>query len=190
MRASSAPASLHRVAAWRASGSSCRSSDAPSRMPHTSASRSARPPASSRSSVTAAACSSSVRPRHRAWCRAVPVSWATRSRSAAGAQRSWFTVPGSNARALISSKLANYHGNRAVGLPWVVTFPVISHLPEPRPQTVAREPEPRCPASAGGRLMPRVALCRLNLAPGMAPMGSWRSSNYFYELEPRYGIEP
>jgi hypothetical protein len=27
-----------------------------------------------------------------------------------------------DARAVISTKLANYHGNRAVGLPWVVTF--------------------------------------------------------------------
>ena len=46
----------------------------------------------------------------------------------------------------------------------------------------------------GGRLMPRVAprvaLCGLNLAPGMAPMGRSRCSNYFFELEPRYGIEP
>jgi hypothetical protein len=121
MRASSAPASLHKVAAWRASGSSCRPADAPSKMPHTSASRSARPAARSRSSVTAAACSSWVRSRHRAWCRAVPVSWATRSRSAAGTKRSWFTLPGSNARAVISSKLANYHGNPAVESPWVVT---------------------------------------------------------------------
>ena len=38
--------------------------------------------------------------------------------------------------------------------------------------------------------MPRVALCGLNLAPGMAPMGCLRCSNYFSELEPRYGIEP
>ncbi len=38
--------------------------------------------------------------------------------------------------------------------------------------------------------MPRVALCGLNLAPGMAPMGCSRCSNYFAELEPRYGIEP
>ena len=124
MRASSAPASRHKAAAWRASGSSCRPADAPSKMPHTWASRSARPAARSRSSLTAAACSSPVRSRHRAWCRAVPVSWATRSRSAADAKRSWFTVPGSNAQAIISSKLADYHGNRAVRLPWVVTFPV------------------------------------------------------------------
>jgi len=27
----------------------------------------------------------------------------------------WFTVSGSNARAVISSRLGNYHGNRAVG---------------------------------------------------------------------------
>ena len=46
--------------------------------------------------VTAAACSSAVRSRHRVWCRAVPVSWATRSRSAAGAKRSWFISLGSN----------------------------------------------------------------------------------------------
>ena len=39
--------------------------------------------------------------------------------------------------------------------------------------------------------MPRVALCGLNLAPGMAPDGPGsRCSNYFSELEPRYGIEP
>jgi hypothetical protein len=38
--------------------------------------------------------------------------------------------------------------------------------------------------------MPRVALCGLNLAPGMAPVSSSRRSNYFSELEPRYGIEP
>jgi hypothetical protein len=31
--------------------------------------------------------------------------------------------------------------------------------------------------------MPRVALCGVNLAPGMAPMGSSRCSNYFFELE-------
>ena len=38
--------------------------------------------------------------------------------------------------------------------------------------------------------MPRVALCGLSLAPGMAPTGRWGCSNYFSELEPRYGIEP
>ncbi len=38
--------------------------------------------------------------------------------------------------------------------------------------------------------MLRVALCGWNLAPGMAPMGSLKCSNYFSELEPRYGIEP
>ena len=38
--------------------------------------------------------------------------------------------------------------------------------------------------------MPRVALYGLNLAPGMAPMSCSRRSNYFYKLEPRYGIEP
>jgi hypothetical protein len=38
--------------------------------------------------------------------------------------------------------------------------------------------------------MPRVALCGLNLAPGMAPMGHSMCSNYSFELEPRYGIEP
>jgi hypothetical protein len=31
------------------------------------------------------------------------------------------TFPGSNARAVISSKAADYHGKRAVRLPWVVT---------------------------------------------------------------------
>jgi hypothetical protein len=35
-----------------------------------------------------------------------------------------------------------------------------------------------------------VALCGLNLAPGMAPMGCSIRSNYFSELEPRYEIEP
>ena len=38
--------------------------------------------------------------------------------------------------------------------------------------------------------MPRVALYGLNLAPGMAPKGCSAGSNYFPELEPRYGIEP
>ena len=38
--------------------------------------------------------------------------------------------------------------------------------------------------------MLRVALCGLTLAPGMAPTGRSRRSNYFSELEPRYGIEP
>jgi hypothetical protein len=38
--------------------------------------------------------------------------------------------------------------------------------------------------------MPRVAVCGWSLAPGMAPMGRSRCSNYFTELEPRYGIEP
>ena len=37
--------------------------------------------------------------------------------------------------------------------------------------------------------MPRVALNGLILAPGMAPMARSRCSNYFPELEPRYGIE-
>ena len=41
-----------------------------------------------------------------------------------------------------------------------------------------------------GRPMPRMALCGLSLAPGMAPIGRSRSSNYFFKLEPRYGIEP
>ena len=31
--------------------------------------------------------------------------------------------------------------------------------------------------------MPRVALCGLNLAPGMAPAGRSSCSNYFFELE-------
>jgi hypothetical protein len=38
--------------------------------------------------------------------------------------------------------------------------------------------------------MPRVALCGWNLAPGMAPMSRSNRSNYFSDLEPRYGIEP
>ena len=38
--------------------------------------------------------------------------------------------------------------------------------------------------------MPRVAPCGLNLAPGMAPGTRSDRSNYFSELEPRYGIEP
>ena len=38
--------------------------------------------------------------------------------------------------------------------------------------------------------MPCVALCGWTLAPGMAPIGRSMSSNYFFELEPRYGIEP
>ena len=38
--------------------------------------------------------------------------------------------------------------------------------------------------------MLRVALCGLNLAPGMAPTICSSRSNYFSELEPRYGIEP
>jgi hypothetical protein len=38
--------------------------------------------------------------------------------------------------------------------------------------------------------MPRVALRGWSLAPGMAPMGRSICSNYFSELEPRYGIEP
>ena len=32
--------------------------------------------------------------------------------------------------------------------------------------------------------------CGLNLAPGMAPRVCSERSNYFAELEPRYGIEP
>ena len=35
-----------------------------------------------------------------------------------------------------------------------------------------------------------VALRGLILAPGMAPRGCSIRSNYFSELEPRYGIEP
>jgi hypothetical protein len=38
--------------------------------------------------------------------------------------------------------------------------------------------------------MPHVALRGLNLAPGMAPKACSDRSNYFFELEPRYGIEP
>ena len=38
--------------------------------------------------------------------------------------------------------------------------------------------------------MLRVALYGWILAPGMAPMGRSICSNYFTELEPRYGIEP
>jgi hypothetical protein len=30
----------------------------------------------------------------------------------------------------------------------------------------------------------------VNLAPGMAPKARSKCSNYFSELEPRYGIEP
>ena len=37
---------------------------------------------------------------------------------------------------------------------------------------------------------PSVAPCGLNLAPGMAPRACSERSNYFAELEPRYGIEP
>ena len=80
----SAPASRHSHAAWRASGSSSSPSDAPSRIPATSASRSARPPASLRSSATAAASSSLLSSRHLALCRASPQIWATSIRSACG----------------------------------------------------------------------------------------------------------
>ena len=38
--------------------------------------------------------------------------------------------------------------------------------------------------------MPRAARCGLNLAPGTAPIYRSSCSNYFSELEPRYGIEP
>jgi hypothetical protein len=38
--------------------------------------------------------------------------------------------------------------------------------------------------------MPRMALCGLSLAPGMAPIGRSMSSKKLSELEPRYGIEP
>ena len=38
--------------------------------------------------------------------------------------------------------------------------------------------------------MLRVALRGLNLAPGMAPRACSERSNYFSDLEPRYGIEP
>jgi hypothetical protein len=38
--------------------------------------------------------------------------------------------------------------------------------------------------------MPRVARRGLNLAPGMAPGTCSKCSNYFADLEPRYGIEP
>ena len=38
--------------------------------------------------------------------------------------------------------------------------------------------------------MPCVALCGWTMAPGMAPMGRSRCSNYSCNLEPRYGIEP
>ena len=38
--------------------------------------------------------------------------------------------------------------------------------------------------------MPCVALCGWTLAPGMASMGRSICSNYYLELEPRYGIEP
>ena len=59
-----APALRHSSVAWRASGSCSSPSDASSMTPHTSASRSARPPASARSAATAAACSSAVSSRH------------------------------------------------------------------------------------------------------------------------------
>ena len=38
--------------------------------------------------------------------------------------------------------------------------------------------------------MPCMALCGRTLAPGMAPIGCLRCSNWFSDLEPRYGIEP
>ena len=38
--------------------------------------------------------------------------------------------------------------------------------------------------------MPGVALRGWSLAPGMAPTSRSMCSNYFFELEPRYGIEP
>ena len=79
----SAPALRHSPAAWRASGSSNSPSDVPWRIPATSASRSARPPASAWSSAPAADSSSPVSaPRHRAQYRASPVSYVTRIRSA------------------------------------------------------------------------------------------------------------
>ena len=51
-------------------------------------------------------------------------------------------------------------------------------------------PDRIAPRTGGGTLMLRVALHGWNLAPGMAPTGRPRCSNYFSELEPRYGIEP
>ena len=64
IRASSAPAFRHNCAAHRASGSSSSPSDVPSNIPATSASKSERPAASARSSLTAAASSSPVSGRH------------------------------------------------------------------------------------------------------------------------------
>jgi hypothetical protein len=81
---SSAPAWRHSRAACLASGSSSSPSDVPSRTPVTSASRSARPPASSRSAATAAVSSSSVSCRHCARRRASPQISAMRIRSAPG----------------------------------------------------------------------------------------------------------
>ena len=69
------PAARHSCAAWRQNCSFSSPSEAPSRIPATSASRSARPAASSRSAATAAPCSAAVSSRHRACaspCRAVP----------------------------------------------------------------------------------------------------------------------
>jgi len=38
--------------------------------------------------------------------------------------------------------------------------------------------------------MPRLALCGLNFAPGMAPYRPFEAFELFPELEPLYGIEP
>ena len=79
----SAPAAMHSWAAALALGSSSLPSLAPSKMPATSASRSARLPATSRSSVAAAAISGSVGLRQRAgtgawWSVAAARAWRSR----------------------------------------------------------------------------------------------------------------
>jgi hypothetical protein len=79
-----APALRHRPAAHRAGDSSSSPSDVPSRIPATSASRSARPAVSSPSAATAAASSPLLISRHFARCRASPQIAATSIRSACG----------------------------------------------------------------------------------------------------------
>ena len=93
---SSAPAAMHSWAAALALGSSSLPSLAPSTMPATSASRSARLPATSRSSVAAAAISGSVGLRQRACRLATPSRRATSRRSGTGPGRSGAIRPESN----------------------------------------------------------------------------------------------
>ena len=81
---SPAPAAMQSWAAALAPGSSSLPSLAPGKMPATSASRSARLPATSRSSVAAAAISGSVGLRQRACRLATPSRRATSRRSGAG----------------------------------------------------------------------------------------------------------